>query len=507
MKNSLRTWGLSITTDVFARTVLAVLLSFSLTLPAFSQDDNTLDSTPPRPAPKKQQEEHKPRKAPMKQIKDIERNFKRTIKKTSPNPKVEKPSQSPLPPNAPMMPKAPEAPPLPPRPTASERFFSGAAKVMTKSWGPNIFVWLPAISTDPNSGPTIGIMPVLVLADDANRHIRHLLAPSYTWNQLFGQTGTFRYYWYPTDASQLYTVASFSEHTNREYKGRYENPSLMDGILYFRAEMYYDVDASYRFFGLGPESRESNESGYTGKDTSGNFKVGMNFYNSWRAIIGQRFRRMETQASIIPNIPDISTQFPTTPGIGANKTAASELRLLFDTRDIPITPSVGSSGEAFVEKTSQALGSDADFIRYGLEGKRLFPWENPKHITVIHSVYEQANGPNLPFYELPSLGGRESLRGFGDGRFVDRGRFALNLEHRIRMASIALMGIQTNFEVAPFVDLGTVFPTLQDIQSKDFHPVFGGAFRAAVKPNVVGDVEVGVGKEGVAVFVDINYPF
>jgi len=38
-------------------------------------------------------------------------------------------------------------------------------------------------------------------------------------------------------------------------------------------------------------------------------------------------------------------------------------------------------------------------------------------------------------------------------------------------------------------------------------PVYGAAFRAAVKPNVVGDVEVGYGKEGAAVFVDIGYPF
>jgi hypothetical protein len=55
--------------------------------------------------------------------------------------------------------------------------------------------------------------------------------------------------------------------------------------------------------------------------------------------------------------------------------------------------------------------------------------------------------------------------------------------------------------------VGSVFPDIQDIESKNFRPVCGGAFRVAVKPNVVGDVEVGVGKEGPAVFVDINYPY
>ena len=90
---------------------------------------------------------------------------------------------------------------------------------------------------------------------------------------------------------------------------------------------------------------------------------------------------------------------------------------------------------------------------------------------------------------------------------MDRGRLVLNLEHRVTCASLSLMGIQTNFEVAPFFDLGSVFPTLPQIERRHFWPVYGTAFRAAVKPNVVGDVEVGVGREGPAVYVDINYPF
>jgi outer membrane protein assembly factor BamA len=153
------------------------------------------------------------------------------------------------------------------------------------------------------------------------------------------------------------------------------------------------------------------------------------------------------------------------------------------------------------------MGSDSDFVRYGMEGKRFFLWENPKYVTVVHALYEKADGSFIPFYELPSLGGRETLRGYGEGRFADRGRLVINAEHRVTFATLEMMGIRTNFELAPFVDLGSVFPDIQDIKSKNFRPVYGGAFRAAVKPNVVGDVEVGFGQEGPAVFVDINYPY
>jgi len=392
--------------------------------------------------------------------------------------------------------------------SAVDRFFAAAAKVMTKTWGSNIFVWLPAISTDPNAGPTFGILPVWVMADPASHHIRNLVAPSYTYNSLFGQTGTARYYFYPTDASQLYANASISQHTNHELKARYQNTAAREGIFYIDAEAYNSVDGSPRFYGIGPQTHHGDETGYVARDSVVRGDLGVNFLEAWRATIGGRFRHFTTGANIIPDTADLTTRFPSLAGTGTDDTVAGQLRLLWDTRDSPVTPSQGSSGELFMENTSGALGSDSHFFRYGLEGRRLFAWKNyPRQTTVIHSLYEQVNGPNVPFYELPSLGGRETLRGYGEGRLTDRGRLVFNVEQRMVVSSLDMMGIQTNFEVAPFFDLGTVFATLSQARRQDFRPVAGGAFRAVVKPNVVGDVEVGFGKEGPAVFVDINYPY
>src|SRR5712691_2900102 len=123
-----------------------------------------------------------------------------------------------IPPSASQFPAMPPSPPPTPPPTPAERILRGVAKVMTHSWNDTIFVWLPAISTDPNSGPTYGILPVMVISDRIQHHIRHLIAPSYTYNSLFGQTVTGRYYFYPTDDSQLFTTASYSTNTNRTVK-------------------------------------------------------------------------------------------------------------------------------------------------------------------------------------------------------------------------------------------------------------------------------------------------
>jgi len=65
----------------------------------------------------------------------------------------------------------------------------------------------------------------------------------------------------------------------------------------------------------------------------------------------------------------------------------------------------------------------------------------------------------------------------------------------------------TEFQVAPFLDAGTVFPSPGEARSRRVETVAGLALRAVVKPAVVGKVEFGVGREGPAVFVGIDYPF
>jgi hypothetical protein len=441
---------------------------------------------------------------PLRQLRRLKQMGQKVL--TS-NPGFEAPSVYPLPLKAPRFPPV-TPPPMPPSTAPPvERFLKAAAHVMTTTWNENIFVWLPALSTDPNSGPTYGILPVLVLADKTTQQIRHLMAPSYTNNSLFGQTATMRYYYYPKPESQLFVLGGYSEHTNREIKVRYEDAAFLDGRAFIRAEGIRNVDGSMRYFGPGPQSHEGDESGYTMHDTGFNFAMGVNFLRSWRASAGVYFHRVEEGPNVVPDVQDMATRFPGTFGLTPQNTVAPELRILWDSRDYPITPSHGSSGEFFVQNTSRLLSSDADYVRYGLEGKRFFPWHDPNKVTAVHALYDWVNGPRIPFYDLASLGGRETLRGFGDGRFEDRGRLLFNVEQRFTVASLPLLGVPTKFEIAPFVDCGEVFPTLPQVNRKYFLPVYGSAFRAVVVPNVVGAVDFGIGKEGPAVFVGINYPF
>jgi len=70
---------------------------------------------------------------------------------------------------------------------------------------------------------------------------------------------------------------------------------------------------------------------------------------------------------------------------------------------------------------ADALGSDASVLRYSLEGRFLWPLFENRVVTAAHGLVEWVDGSELPFFELSALGGAETLRGFGAGRFLDKG--------------------------------------------------------------------------------------
>ena len=64
-------------------------------------------------------------------------------------------------------------------------------------WGPRpaaadiTFIPLPAFDTDPNAGNTYGVLPVVLFKDEADR-VKGIFAPSLTFNEFRGVTGTVR---------------------------------------------------------------------------------------------------------------------------------------------------------------------------------------------------------------------------------------------------------------------------------------------------------------------------
>src|SRR5207248_7588908 len=140
-------------------------------------------------------------------------------------------------------------------------------------------------------------------------------------------------------------------------------------------------------------------------------------------------------------------------------------------------------------------GSDRHFLssisysEVGLDARHVAPLDD-RFTLAGHAALRYMPGSNpLPFWALSRLGGdrsdvgeRQPLRGFGEGRFVDRNLFSGSLELRNRVFDIDLFSQELSIEAAPFIDAGRVFHDAGENPLRHLHVAGGIRFRAIARP-------------------------
>jgi hypothetical protein len=146
--------------------------------------------------------------------------------------------------------------------------------------------------------------------------------------------------------------------------------------------------------------------------------------------------------------------------------------VVLDLRDHPIFPSKGVMLEA---SHKQAFGTD-DTANFGVSkiaaeihfSTRRFPIS-----LSFRTGYAASNG-SVPFYEQPSLGRQNGLRGFQRNRFVGDGYFFYNTEFRCPVALIRSRIVPFAIGIRAFYDQGKILQ--QEEEQGDFHAAYGGGF-------------------------------
>ncbi len=380
---------------------------------------------------------------------------------------------------------------------------------MLKPMDRGMFVRLPIIDTDPNRGVTYGVMPIVVLQGKHDERIEQIHAPSLTYNRVFGLSPTYRYYYYPADDATFMARLSRAKFEH-EVMLQYEDHSVAGTDYDVFARVQQAADSGQHFFGLGPDSAQSAETNY--KQEYWGYKaaagVPLWFAPRFRFHLAQRYQSSRLTNGPTPNLKEFEASFPRQSADLAQQTNESRFSLDYDTRDHGVTTTKGVYANVFYEKAIRGFLSQYEYNREGLDGRWYHPWAGHEdRVFAVQGYYEQVLGTAPPFWLLPSLGGKYSLRAYGDGRYVDRGVAAVNVEERFKVFEARTAGVTTELQVAPFLGVGEVFDSPSRAAARYARPVVGAAFRAVAKPQVVGSVDVGIGREGVAVFTDINYSF
>ncbi len=371
-----------------------------------------------------------------------------------------------------------------------------------------VTVPLPVIASSPNEGITAGALAAFLLHNKKDE-ISTLLAPQVNFNENFGVTTSLYGAFYPSSQQSLEVNLSQSTKVNNDYEARYIDRNFLDTKLDVNFFGYYFNDGSARFFGFQSSSRKEDETNYDDSELGLTLSAGIPFGKHYQLIFGERIRRVGIHEGAVTSVPFIRDRFTYlgVPGIDGFTAHAQKIALVYSTLDSVTMPTYGGYARIAFENSAKILGSSADYRHYEIEFKGFIPLDGARYITAFRLAYNQTLGSSVPFLEQSILGGETTLRGYGRNRFIDSSYLLLNLEERIRLFRWEIFNVTADWEVAPFIDLGSVMKSLDQASGKSFEFNPGLGVRAVVRPNIIGRVDVGFGKDGPAVFVGLGYPF
>ncbi len=373
---------------------------------------------------------------------------------------------------------------------------------------------IPEVATNPNGGVTYGILTAFLIKDK-HGDIRYIFAPDVNNNSTLGPGGNIRILSYPSEDTQWYATGGAQENIARNFDLNYETGRTHHDWWSFTGRFFFERDPTERFFGIGNNSREGQESNYTTEQFYFRGLVRLEHHaQSTARGGGQAPLRANSKRRLHDHAPDRARCFRSVKGINGGSEMCDEIRVTYDNRDSIDLPHAGGLALLYYGLADRRFLSSVSYNRFGGELRRYLSFG--RRVTFAGHLYMQWTpaGNETPFWSMPWLGGEESflytvetLRGYGAGRFIDNNIAVANIEMRTRVLEANVFGTHGVAELAPFFDTGHVWHSMSRIPFQELHSVGGVGFRAIVEPFVVGYVDVGWGGEGAAVFSGINYPF
>jgi len=369
------------------------------------------------------------------------------------------------------------------------------------------FYPFPTYNNSRNEGNTYGGVLVFLVVNKKHE-IEHVIASLIQYNDFTGWEGGLIAFGDPSDHQEYKVVFDWSQEIDREIRLAYDDRRFWDGKYDIGFKFEYDRQGTNRFFGLGPESSQSNETNYGDEDLQASAHWGLNLTDHLTVGLGERYRSQSISQGSVASVPFLDDHFPGVRGVHGLGLVGTNIYLTFDTRDNAETPREGEYYSASVDGvTGISNDTPSAYQRYSFEGKKYIPFgDDRQFVLVVRGRLEFQSGPQAPFNDQSSLGGESTLRAFGDDRFIDRHFWLINVEQRIRIWRTSLWDYPIELEAAPFVDIGSVYSSFDNI-AQDVQVNPGFAVRLLSRPNVVGGMSVSWGADGMLVVGGFSFPF
>jgi len=255
----------------------------------------------------------------------------------------------------------------------------------------------------------------------------------------------------------------------------------------------YENSPQMDYFGPGRASDQDDRTSYRLEDFGMDVRAGYELIHNltlggsggWMAVHNGPGKR-----NGVPSTDEIFSP-KTTPGLGQDSDFFRWGGFLeYDYRDFHGGPKSGGLYAVRFHQYSDQKTDKFSFQRLHLEAQQYFPYMNRKRVfaLMIATTMTFTDGEqSVPFYLQPSVGGPESLRGFGRYRFHGNHSLFASAEHRWH----AFAGL----DVALFADVGKVTERRSDLNLKNlqFSPGFG--FRFRIQNTIVMRIDIAFSEE------------
>ncbi len=162
--------------------------------------------------------------------------------------------------------------------------------------------------------------------------------------------------------------------------------------------------------------------------------------------------------------------------------------LQYDTRDVTVNAWHGIFLGLEATNYSSTFGSDNDYIKASIDYRYYYSFAKGK-VVALYNKLQWSQG-DVPYYDLPTLGGQDSMRGIYQGRYRDSVAVENTLEYRWTIRSA--QGELTKHGLTFWAGLGSVDSSLDEVYSNLLYS-YGIGYRYELQPRMNVRVDFGIG--------------
>jgi outer membrane protein assembly factor BamA len=307
------------------------------------------------------------------------------------------------------------------------------------------------------------------------------------------------------DAAVVDVSAAMSWRRYAMMQSRIEWPALFSNRLSIGAGAKYQDFTRIKYFGVGPDTDKGAQTDYRLKniDLSGFATARPTDWLSMGGGVGY-IHGLAITPGLGASHPSTHDVFDDTsaPGLTVQpRYARADAFVGADTRDVPGRPTRGGAYRLGLAAFRDLDGSGQSFRRVDADATQYVPLFGRKWIVGVRArvaLSQTSGGDEVPFYLMPTLGGRSTLRGFDDYRFRDRNAAFVSAESRWPVFGM--------MDAALFVDAGRVAPTASGLWRGRLEHDYGFGLRFHTTTRSIARIDVAKSREGTRVSLSVMAP-